>query len=310
MELQWSHITIGEWKSLLEKIPHSNWMQSWPYAKATHSRDHKNIRFARIQEQSETLGFVVMQEIKLGPIHFIEIHRGPLWFAEHSTEENFRKFAELLRKTFPSRPLRRFRWLPEIENTEKTQNILKQAGFSPMPQSFETLLLDITSSEQELRAGLEQKWRNGLNKAEKSELQLRMDLHGNQLDLFLLMYERHKFEKGFLGVSSPFLRTEAKTAMEGKEALFAWAFHHKQPVAGMMFLLHGKSASYRVGWNTEEGRSANAHYLLLWKSILNLKRLGIQSLDLGGIKNQEAPGVSHFKQGLGAESLQLPGLFR
>jgi lipid II:glycine glycyltransferase (peptidoglycan interpeptide bridge formation enzyme) len=61
---------------------------------------------------------------------------------------------------------------------------------------------------------------------------------------------------------------------------------------------HGTSASYRLGWNSPEGRVAQAHYLLVWKAIEILKKQNIETFDLGGILAQDTTGFNTFKQGL------------
>ncbi|MFN8943310.1 MAG: hypothetical protein ACK5WZ_01645 [Pseudobdellovibrionaceae bacterium] len=67
----------AEWDELLSQAYRANWMQSWPYARAVYTRDFKSTRFATIQKNDKKLGIVAIQEIRLGPIHFIEIQRGP-----------------------------------------------------------------------------------------------------------------------------------------------------------------------------------------------------------------------------------------
>jgi lipid II:glycine glycyltransferase (peptidoglycan interpeptide bridge formation enzyme) len=77
----------------------------------------------------------------------------------------------------------------------------------------------------------------------------------------------------------------------------------------MMFLLHGASATYHIGWTTEAGRDAYAHNLILWKAIEELKARGIQQLDLGSVNTIRSAGVARFKLRTGGSVLTLAGSY-
>jgi lipid II:glycine glycyltransferase (peptidoglycan interpeptide bridge formation enzyme) len=51
---------------------------------------------------------------------------------------------------------------------------------------------------------------------------------------------------------------------------------------------------------TPEARKVYASYSLLWSLILESRRLGARTYDLGGADPAAAPGVADFKKGLGA----------
>ena len=98
------------------------------------------------------------------------------------------------------------------------------------------------------------------------------------------------------------MKEEITTAFQTGDGFLLWAYVDNVPVAGIAILMHGNSGSYRIGWNTEVGRKVNAHYNLLWNAILTLKELGLEYFDLGGIKPDDAKGISHFKTGIGGKS--------
>ncbi|MEL6980044.1 MAG: hypothetical protein AAGM38_15365 [Pseudomonadota bacterium] len=81
------------------------------------------------------------------------------------------------------------------------------------------------------------------------------------------------------------------------------------PAAAMLFLTHGRAATYHIGWTSDPGRSIGAHNLLLWNAIQTLKRDGILSLDLGGLDTERGAGVARFKLGSGAQPMTLCGTY-
>lgn len=310
MEFNFSNRTVADWRELLLQSHHANWMQSFPYAKASYLRDYKPTRLITLSHKGGPIGFMALQEIKLGPVHFLDLNRGPLWFSNSVTESEFLEFSELFQDTYPQRWMQRRRWLPEWENSESAQKLLNQAGFQQMPQTFQTIWLDLEKPAIELRKDLHQKWRNALNKAERSSTEIQVDWKAPNLEHFLKRYDYHKALKGFHGVTSAFIREEIRYALPFQEAMILWARHQGEICAGAYFLIHGNTLSYRIGWNTALGRQQNAHYLLLWKALEAGQTRKLKAFDLGGITPQEAQGVSRFKQGLGGTEKKLLGLFR
>ena len=80
-------------------------------------------------------------------------------------------------------------------------------------------------------------------------------------------------------------------------------------IAAMLFLIHGSTATYHVGWSNDAGRAANAHNLLLWRALIALQENGIATLDMGGINTRSLPGISRFKIGSGGAVTTYAGTF-
>ena len=82
----------------------------------------------------------------------------------------------------------------------------------------------------------------------------------------------------------------------------------RERLAGVLFFVHGRTATYTLAWTGPEGRRRHAHNLLLWRAVLALRERGLGWLDLGGV-NAAAPGVARFKLGLGGRLHTLAGTF-
>lgn len=307
MYLKWTSLTVGEWREMLKSVPRSNCMQTWPYAKAVRMSDQKGTRVAEIIHQEKAVGMVAVQEVKLGPIHFVNLYRGPLWYHELVPDKWMQEFTKAFDKEFPRRLLRRRRWLPEWEQPDASLF----SPFRPNKQNYKTAWLELASSELELRSQLKQKWRNALNKSEKSPLEIVEDWTGIHLELFVQEYLKDRLEKKYHGPSGRFVKEEFLAAKPFKDGLLLWAQLHSQPVAAIFVLKHGVCASYRIGWSTQAGRKFNAHNRLLWEAVLILKSQGIERLDLGGLDSElEESGLNRFKTGTGARITESPGMLR
>ena len=79
--------------------------------------------------------------------------------------------------------------------------------------------------------------------------------------------------------------------------------------AAMLFLIHGQAAIYQVGWSSDAGRDLNAHNLILWQAIQELRQRGVRRLDLGGVNTQRSAGLARFKMGSGGEVITLCGTY-
>jgi len=137
IELDFSLKTVGEWRNCLEKTNRPTWNQTFQYASATAKTAHQSTRFATIVKSDVIIGLVSIQELKLGPIHHVNIYRGPLWFDGQNTEVNFKAFAKALKSTFPQRPLRKIRWLPEWPDGYQSDNkFLADLGYKKKTTNF------------------------------------------------------------------------------------------------------------------------------------------------------------------------------
>jgi lipid II:glycine glycyltransferase (peptidoglycan interpeptide bridge formation enzyme) len=75
----------------------------------------------------------------------------------------------------------------------------------------------------------------------------------------------------------------------------------------MLFLVHGSTATYHVGWTGDAGRCASAHNLLLWRAMEALQRRGVRRIDLGLLDTVNTPGLARFKLGAGRVPHRLGG---
>lgn len=69
----------------------------------------------------------------------------------------------------------------------------------------------------------------------------------------------------------------------------------------------GTSAVDLLAAATEEARKVYASYACLWSLVLESRRLGAKTYDLGGADPAAAPGVADFKKGLGARLVETLG---
>ena len=308
LEFEWKVRKIEEWRMLLLRVPRTNYLQSVPFARAVLESDRKVTKLAVILEDGKEVGMMALQEICFGPFHIVNLYRGPLWFDEVVPESRLIEFAKLFNGAFPRRPLRFRRWIPEWKDSELLRRALFDIGFRPKAKSYETIYLDLSLSEAELRGNLRSNWRNHLGKGERADLRISVDWSGKTAKLFLHKYDLDRKQRKYFGRSKKFMRSEMSTALAYKEMVVLWAVHGSRSVAAIMVLIHGNSASYRLGWTTDAGREVCAHNVLLWEAVKLLKQKSVRYFDLVGVEPETAEGLTKFKRGMGGEDFKTLGL--
>ena len=179
---------------------------------------------------------------------------------------------------------------------------LAGSGMLRMMTGSHVARLSLEPDLDALRAGLHQKWRNRLKRAEAARLKITRGCLPDDPDHWLLRAEAAQARsRGYARLPQAFSLAWTRQA----ETLLLTASGRSGPVAGMLFLIHAPWASYHVGWTSDSGRAANAHTLLMWRAIEILKSRKLTAVELGLLDTERTPDLARFKLGTGAASIAL-----
>ena len=161
--------------------------------------------------------------------------------------------------------------------------------------------LDLGRDLAALRAGQAQKWRNGLNKAERLGVSVARGEGGAALEAFLAEYRGFVAERGFATTVTPDLLAALDRALPERRRLVVFrASHEGSPLGSALIARFGDASEYLAGTLLDAGRGYNAGQILLWRAIEAMKAEGLSRFDLGGMDPKLTPkGIYDFKQGLG-----------
>lgn len=164
--------------------------------------------------------------------------------------------------------------------------------------------LDLGGDTAARRGRLHGKWRNALIRAEAVRLRVTATALPPDPDHWLLRAEAAQARaRGYRRLPVAF--ATAWAALNPADTLLMAAHDVSGPVAGMLFLRHGRTASYHIGWTGARGRQVRAHNRLMWEGIERLAAVGVTRLDLDGVDTEGAPGLARFKLGTGAAAVAL-----
>jgi peptidoglycan pentaglycine glycine transferase (the first glycine) len=183
-----------------------------------------------------------------------------------------------------------------------------------------TVLIDLSPSEDEMLRRMKQKTRYNVRLAQKKGVTMRA---GTAADFPLLyrMYAETSVRDGFLIRGEDYYQTVWRTfgqssivnrqsSMPFSEPLIAEV--DGQAVGAVSVFYFAGQAIYLFGMSRDEHREKMPNYLLQWEAMRRAKTLGCQIYNLWGAPNEfdesdELWGVFRFKEGLGGYVLRTIG---
>ena len=326
MEIAWDPRHTPAWDGLHETCV-GPIQQHFAYGQALQALGANCLR-ARLSTDGDLFGIAqFVTRRPLGLLGLALCSRGPLWLPQTPVETRVQA-CRLLAGSLPLRRPRFALFTPEqtqsppidsadpvthpsaIEATEASATPVSPAhelpGLTRVFTGDATVILDLTASDDILRKALHPKWRNRLVAAEGSALKFQRV--GEKPSQYQWLLEREGLQRqarAYRALPASFVpawQVAIASLTPDKPAMLTVRCDiGRDAVAAMMFLLHGRSATYHLGWSNDEGRRHNAHNLLLWRALPLLREQGIVQLDLGGVNTQRGAGLARFKLGTGGQ---------
>lgn len=202
-------------------------------------------------------------------------------------------------------------------------SFLSAANFSPadaiQPQT--TIVVDISSAEDDILAGMKQKTRYNIRLAAKKGVAIRQG-NGHDVAAFYQLSQLTAHRDGF-GIHSQRYYQAAYRLFAPDNCALLFAEYQGKPLAALMVFKHNRDAYYFFGASSNEHRNLMPTYLLQWQAICWAKHQGCTRYDLWGIPDKteqtlEAEfaerrdglwGVYRFKRGFGGDIVRSVGAF-
>jgi hypothetical protein len=307
-----SGVDRARWSRLSDTIPESNLLQTWAYGEAKLQTGPWTTERCLILKDDREVG-VVQASIRKIPLiggGLVWINRGPLLCEPFRNDSQvWREVLESLRAHWVDtrRMLLRIA-LPQREAIDVEQFIPAGFRLAESGEGAHSARLDLTESLEALRRQLDQKWRHGLNKAERANAIVESGANGTLLPAVLADYSSMLAHKNFPTSVTPDLLQKLDAASSPAERLWSVIARVPEGLAGFVLIArYGNTAEYLAGSSNPSGRSWNVGNLLLWRAIAAMKEQGYRWFDVGGMDPKRTPpGIYHFKAGLRAKAYELP----
>jgi len=173
-------------------------------------------------------------------------------------------------------------------------------------QPSQTLILDLTKSEEEILQAMHQKTRYNIRLAEKKGVKI-VEAGADRFEEFWQLLtstgDRDDFNLHGRGYYQAMLK------MDKSFVKLLFAEYQGKPLAGNLVIFFGDTATYIHGGSSNDNREVMAPYAMQWHTIKLAKQAGYKYYDFHGIDETKWPGVTRFKMGFGGQIVKYPGTF-
>lgn len=295
------------WDKYFQEVNLKNISQDWNYG-TVKSRINNvlTLRYKITDNESVTAIFqLYIKRVKYFPlIKLCYLNRGPLFVIEPT--------AELTTKVFKAIKYY-FRWQsgyvlllnPFIDNSIENEGILRKLKYRRLGKNeYSTAYVDLLLSEDDLRKKLNSKWRNQLSLSERKGVTVEVNLAEDYIKIILQKYKMMTSEKNFYGLSENEILTLYDNFSKRSQFINLIAYDCEGLIVAFSIVLcYGDQAVYLIGWVDNNARRLNPSNLLLWSAIKYLKLNGYKIFDLGGLDEQNLPGITKFKKGISGKEV-------
>jgi len=189
--------------------------------------------------------------------------------------------------------------------------LLKKRAIKPATKNFQptdALMLDLTLSEEALKAQMHRQGRKALRLADKAEVKTEIipseTVTDEHLNTWQQLNEDTTARDGFFGHDKTYYKNFIKSL--NQHAYLCFATHQQKTIAAAILTIHHGKAIYYFGASSSDKttRDLRAPYALQWAMILFAKNQGATTYDFTGITPENQPdhpykGITQFKTRFG-----------
>jgi lipid II:glycine glycyltransferase (peptidoglycan interpeptide bridge formation enzyme) len=327
----------SQWNDLISGLPGAHVLQTWEWAqvKAKYGWESMSFVWSNTSDRSNIVAAAMVLKRRIlirgfgARLNILYAPKGPLmdWLHESLRERvlnDLQSFAKqqgaIFLKIDPDVKLGT--GVPEGEEDvidnggQAVMSALKRRGWmfsSDQIQFRNTVMIDLSASEDEMRMRMKQKTRYNIRLAGKKGVMVRIGTT-DDLPMLYKMYAETSVRDGFVIRDEAYYRTVWQTFMASTmptcEPLIAEV--GGEPVAAIFVFYFAGHAYYIYGMSRNAHREKMPTYLLQWEAMRRAKAAGCALYDLWGApevfdESDGMWGVFRFKQGLGGDVLRTLG---
>jgi peptidoglycan pentaglycine glycine transferase (the first glycine) len=333
----------SEWNQLVARLPNPHFLQTWEWAqvKVKYGWEPMPFIWESGMGSRDSIVAAAMMLRRIVPfrgmfkLNILYIPKGPLmdWGNESLREQvldDLQSFARdqkaIFLKIDPDVVLGT--GISEGESSREdasgqaVRSELMRRGWSDSSEQIQfrnTVVIELSASEEEMLARMKQKTRYNIRLAEKKGVTVRP---GTVDDLSMLykMYAETSVRDGFVIRDEGYYQTVWKTFMQlstvrgrpSAQPLIAEV--DNEPVAAIFLFSFAGRAYYVYGMSRNAHREKMPTYLLQWEAMKRAKTHGCKVYDLWGAPDEfnesdSLWGVFRFKEGLGGEVVRTLGAY-
>ena len=323
------------WNRIIGNLPNAHLLGTWQWGQVKSQYGWKPIyRIWGDETQPDAAALILVRTIQLGGfssrLRVVYVPKGPLlrdWHDAALRKQVFDDLCDLARiqgaifiKVDPDLNLGSgVPGTPQAVENAQTALILddlRARGWQYSAEQIQfrnTVLIDLSSDEDEILARMKQKTRYNIRLAGRKGVVVRI-AQLDDLDTLYQMYVETSTRDGFVIRDRDYYRNVWSTFINAGLAEPLIAEIEDQPVAAVVIFRFAGKAYYLHGMSRKIHRNKMPNYLLQWEAMRRAKTDGCTIYDLWGAPeifdgSDSMAGVFRFKQGLGGVVSRMMGAY-
>jgi len=305
------------WECCARNFTDYNVYQTWAYQQVRAEMDRQEVSRVVIRNANGKVVMMCQVRIKhLKPVGLKigYVQWGPLFRNRDSTIVCSTEALQALCEAYLGNIVNVFRVVPNACNDQVGQtfaDILQSAGFVRIQsvKPYQTLMLRIDDSEEEIRKRLHKSFRRDLKTAEKAGIEVREGCDDEFCKILEELYLTSLKRKAFRGLNpQEFIRPQQLLSPTEKMNIIV-AYLNGEPVSAHLASSLGDTTVVLLAASNEKGLACGSSYLIWYKGAVSAWRVGMRWYDLGGIDPTNNPNVYKFKSRMGGEEVFHIGAF-
>lgn len=303
------------WDALAGQCVEAGFMQSSRWAAFKRAEGYQTLRYGLIEGETLCGGASLLCYPAQGREGFLVCPEGPVlpWQDTARAREGLRhllKAAQEIAATYGGLGLR-----IEPHLTPPRPSLLRNWARAPVDLTpIHTLMLDVTQSEEALRAQMHPKGRYNLGLSARHGVRVLESGQMSDLLRFYALFQETALRNDFFAEPYGFFLNLGAALFPTEMARLFLAEWEGQTIAAILVVFFGRRATYLYGGSSAQHRSVMPNYALHWAAIQAAKARGCLEYDLYGYDPFGRPshpyaGISRFKRQLGGRRADSLGAY-
>lgn len=307
----------SEWNSLLSLFADASIYQTWAYGAARWGRGRLSHVVLQRNQRPVALAQTRLVPLPGLPGGLAYVGWGPAWQLKGESPDlgTLRQVLVALRIEYAEMRGLGLKVVPNILSSGEhtARRVFAEEGFKWKPRPGRTILVDLSPSLEELRAGFRRRWRQTLEKAERTNIETIIGTGVEHFDMALTVYREMHDRKQFAEFvdKRQFRQMQAGLPEEAKMRILLCKAD-AGTIAALAWAVIGDTGLPLLAATGRRALENDAAYLMWWKMLAWLKLNGFRYCDLGGINQERNYGGFIFKSGMAkkhGQELDLLGEF-
>lgn len=310
----------NNWDSFILRNCPEGFLQSFEWGEFQSSVGRKVFRFACCEKRLLATASAIEHRLPLG-MRYWYVPRGPILAADISEADRSSAadcLISVIREKAKESGALFVRMDPPV--SAERRPVWERGGFRSVPGSVQprdTLVLDLTKSEEDLLSEMKPKTRYNIRLAEKKGVTAGAERFSeDNFAEFWRLIEETSRRDGIVPHGQDYYH-EMLRALDREDATLRCrlyvARYDGKAIAANLVLAFGDYTVYLHGASSDSYRNLMAPYLLQWTQVRDAKTAGCKAYDFWGItiddRQPKWAGITRFKKGFGGKEASYAGLY-